>query len=433
MTKGYRHVNDYLEGLLSGRTREELRERLSPSHGPAAPKIPSGSTIDAESVDGRWAVLNAPAEVRGAIADPVTVKFMERFQRNIENFIGTAKVPLGVIGPLRVNGLFAKGDYYVPLATTEAALVASYNRGAGLITAVGGCTAMILSEGVSRAPGFAFRTAADAGEFVIWALSSVDTFRELAESTTSYGKFVDVRVTFEGNHVYLNIEMTTGDASGQNMVTFAANAICEYIQQNSPVRPEYSFVEANLSGDKKASFQSFSTVRGKKVTAEVVIPDELVQSVLHTTPERMVDLWRMSALGGVLSGCIGVQGHYANGLAALFIATGQDAASVAEAAVGVTRLERIESGDLYATVTLPNLIVGTVGGGTSLPTQRACLEIMGLAGPGNARAFAEVCAALSLAGELSIIGALCAGQFAGAHERLARGKTQHGHKTDADG
>jgi hydroxymethylglutaryl-CoA reductase (NADPH) len=157
------------------------------------------------------------------------------------------------------------------------------------------------------------------------------------------------------------------------------------------------------------------------VSAEVVIPAALIEQYLHTSARAMADYTRMSMLGGVMSGSIGVHGHYANGLAALFIACGQDAACVAEAAVGITRLEPREDGSLYAAVTLPNLIVGTVGGGTHLPSQRACLDILGLAGAGHARAFAEVAAALALAGELSIIGALAAGHFTRAHQLLARG------------
>jgi len=163
-------------------------------------------------------------------------------------------------------------------------------------------------------------------------------------------------------------------------------------------------------------------VRGKKVSTEVHLPATLVEQRLHTTAQKMTDLWRMSAIGSVLSGTIGAQGHYANGLAALYIACGQDAACVAESAVGVTRLELTPQGDLYASVTLPNLIVGTVGGGTSLPSQKSCLEIMGLYGPGKAAALAEVCAAVCLAGELSIIGAFCAGDFTRAHRCLARNR-----------
>jgi hydroxymethylglutaryl-CoA reductase (NADPH) len=289
---------------------------------------------------------------------------------------------------------------------------------------------MLLNEGVSRAPGFAFGDLRDVGLFVAWALSQIEAFQREAEATTQYGKLVDMRVAVEGNHVYLVFEFTTGDAAGQNMVTIATEAICAYIEIHSPVKPQYSFVEANLSGDKKASAQSFLQVRGKKVSTEVYLPATLVEQRLHTTPQKMSDLWRMSAIGSVLSGTIGAQGHYANGLAALYIACGQDAACVAESAVGVTRLELTPQGNLYASVTLPNLIVGTVGGGTSLPSQKSCLEIMGLHGPGKAAALAEVCAGLCLAGELSIMGAFCAGDFARAHQCFARArKTDRAAKT----
>ena len=328
---------------------------------------------------------------------------------------------MGLAGPLRVNGLHARGDFYVPLATTEAALVASYSRGATLVTEAGGCAALVLNEGVSRAPGFAFETLADAAMFVAWASQSIAAFQSVAEETTRHGRLVDMHLTVEGNHVYVALEFITGDASGQNMVTIATEAVCRYIEQHSPIRPRYWFVEANMSGDKKATTHSFMSVRGKKVSAEVVVPADLVERRLHTTPAAMCDYSRMSVLGGVMSGSIGVQGHYANGLAALFIACGQDAASVAEAAVGVTRLELQDDGALYAAVTLPNVIVGTVGGGTGLPSQKACLDLLGLAGPNHARAFAEVAAALVLAGELSIVGALAAGHFTSAHQRLARG------------
>jgi hydroxymethylglutaryl-CoA reductase (NADPH) len=244
-----------------------------------------------------------------------------------------------------------------------------------------------------------------------------------AEATTRHGKLVELSPHVEGDHVYLVCSYTTGDAAGQNMVTIATEAVCAAIIENAPVKPVYWFVEANFSGDKKASAMSFVGVRGRKVTASVELPGEEIRKQLHTTSHRMQDYWRMSALGGVMSGSIGVQGHYANGLAALYLATGQDAACVAESAVGVTRIELREDDRLFVSVTLPNIIAGTVGGGTGLPSQSAGLNIMGLKGAGKARAFAEVCAAVCLAGELSIIGALCAHEFASAHERLARGKS----------
>lgn len=345
---------------------------------------------------------------------------MHVYEKNIEHFIGTVKLPVGLAGPLRVNGLFANDDYLVPLATTEAALVASYNRGAQLLTASGGASAMLLNEGVTRTPAFAFFGLAEAGQFVAWAVTQYDTFKQLAESTTSHGKLSDINISIEGNHVYLVFEFLTGDASGQNMVTIATNAVFSYIMENSPITPENAYLDGNLSGDKKASSQTLRSVRGKKVTAEAHIPAKLVKKYLHTTPEKMMQFTQMSTVGATLSGTIGINAHYANALAALYIACGQDAACVAESAIGMTRIEVDRNGDLYASVTLPNLMLGTVGGGTGLPSQKACLELMGLHGAGKSQALAEVCAALCLAGELSIVGAFCAGHFSRAHHKLAR-------------
>jgi hydroxymethylglutaryl-CoA reductase (NADPH) len=419
MSTNYRRVVEFLERAMAGHGRDEL-VRLRPNHDLPPPSVPGRSAADRDAVDLRWQLPGMPIDRRGVLADDATSDRGDIYDRNIENFIGTVKVPVGLAGPLRINGVHARGDYYVPLATTEAALVASYSRGAQIITKAGGCTTVLLNEGVRRVPGFAFDTLAEAAMFAAWASGSLQAFRERAATTTTHGRLIDMEVAVEGNHVYLGLEFTTGDAAGQNLVTFAADAICRLIQECSPIRPKYWFVEANLSGDKKATTHSFMTVRGRKVSAEVLLPAALVSTGLHSTTDAIVDYWRMSTIGGVMSGSIGVQGHYANGLAALFIACGQDAACVAEAAVGVTRMEPRDDGSLYVAVTLPNLIVGTVGGGTGLPSQRACLDVLGLAGDGKARAFAELAAALSLAGELSIVGALTAGHFAGAHERLAR-------------
>ena len=411
-----KHIHEMAAGLSA----EEIQHRLSPKDHDAPTRVP-GSPLP-ETLEKRWALLPHAAASRPDLADPSTVERQAAYARNIENFLGTVKLPIGLAGPLRVNGLAAQGDYYVPLATTEAALVASYHRGAHVLTLAGGCTTLILNEGVGRAPAFAFASLLEAGNFVQWCLAHFDELKAAAEATTRHGRLRDLRVTVEGNHVYLLLEYTTGDASGQNMVTIATQAVCDLIAATCPIRPAYFFVEGNMSGDKKASAQSFQAVRGRKVAAEARLSAALVARHLHTTPQKMVDYWRTSAIGGVLSGTIGVQGHYANGLAALFIACGQDAACVSEAAVGVTRFEVGPDGELYAAVTLPNLIVGTVGGGTGLPSQRACLDVLGLAGAGHARAFAEVSAAVALAGEISIIAALSAHQFAQAHARLARGR-----------
>ena len=372
MSASQQDTREHWQSLAGSLSADEIGRRLAPKDHAAPPRVPGATQTEPAVVEKRWALLPHAAEGRAAVADAATLGQHEAFARNIENFIGTVKLPVGLAGPLRVNGLAAQGDYYVPLATTEAALVASYHRGASVITLAGGCATLILSEGVSRAPAYAFASLHEVGNFVIWCLQNLEALRAAAQATTSHGRVRDVRFTVEGNHVYVQLEFTTGDAAGQNMVTIATQAVCEHIAAHCPLRPQYFFVEGNLSGDKKASAQSFMGVRGKKVSAEVRLPRKIVERHLHTTLEKMVDYWRMSALGGVMSGTIGVQGHYANGLAALFIACGQDAACVSEAAIGVTRFEVDAASDaLYAAVTLPNLIVGTVGGGTGLPSQRA--------------------------------------------------------------
>lgn len=413
------HRRDYVSILGGDISADKLEQMLNPHFDKPTNKLTPSPYLTDKNITRRWDKLANPA-LQAELLDVHTQAQSHVYEKNIEHFIGTVKIPVGLAGPLRVNGLFAKGDYLVPLATTEAALVASYNRGAQLITASGGASAMLLNEGVTRTPAFAFYNLAEAGQFVAWAVTQYDTFKQLAEATTSHGKLSDINISIEGNHVYLVFEFLTGDASGQNMVTIATNAIFNYIIDNSPIASENAYLDGNLSGDKKASSQSLRSVRGKKVTAEVHIPAELVKKYLHTTPEKMMQFTQMSTVGATLSGTIGINAHYANALAALYIACGQDAACVAESAVGMTRIEVDRDGGLYASVTLPNLMLGTVGGGTGLPSQKACLELMGLYGSGKSQALAEVCATLCLAGELSIVGAFCAGHFSRAHHKLAR-------------
>src|SRR5882672_3772331 len=294
MSTDYRRVNEYLEHLLCNRSLGELEWRLEPKSGSPSPRIPNGLRLVAASVEQRWVDLSNGNDCQEILLDPQTRSHMERYEHNVENFIGTVKVPVGLAGPLRVNGLFANGDFYVPLATTEAALVASYSRGAQLITEAGGCASLVLNEGVTRAPGFAFETLADAAVFVAWASGSFEPLKAVAKETTRYGELVDMQLTVEGNHVHVQFEFMTGDASGQNMVTIATDAICRYVVERSPVRPRYWFVEANMSGDKKATTHSFMTVRGKKVSAEVNVSGALIEGRLHTTARAMSDYASMS-------------------------------------------------------------------------------------------------------------------------------------------
>ncbi len=417
--KTYQKAKKYFAKIFENLSNDEFRKRLSPKHTDFI-RLPCNFYTNEKQVKKRWDIINNNHS-KSILLDELSKNEMGVYEKNIENFIGTIKFPVGIAGPLRINGLFAQGDYYVPLATTEAALVASYSRGAQLITEAGGCSTAVINEGVSRSPGFIFDNLANAMLFVNWIVNNTNELKRVAETTTSHGKLSDIKVTIEGNYVYINFDYFTADASGQNMITIATKSVCEYIVENSPIKPERYFIEGNLSGDKKACAMSFLGVRGKKVISEVVIRPELIKKYLHTTPENLIPLWNMTMIGAILSGTNGINGHFANGLAALYIACGQDAACVGESAVGITRMEINKDGNFYASVTLPNLIVGTVGGGTGLPSQKACLDILNLSGENNSAAFAEVAAAIVLAGELSIAGAICAGEFTHAHQLLSRG------------
>lgn len=353
---------------------------------------------------------------KSCILDPESVN------GNCENFIGTAQIPVGVIGPLNILGTSARGDFYIPLATTEGALVASYHRGAKASRMSGGITSVCFLEGVQRSPVFKFDNMGDMGKFLIFTLEHVPSFQNIVSQVSNHAKIQDIKYNIEGNQLIINIEFHTGDAAGQNMVTICTNQICQWLVENSPIKPNIWFIESNYSGDKKAAAVSFGHVRGRKVSSEIHLKKEVVEKILRCKPHDMVQYWQSSTMGVIQSGSIGAQGHVANGLTALFIATGQDVACVSEAAVGITRMELTEDGGVYACVTLPNLIVGSVGGGTYLPTQRECLEMLDCYGAGKVQKFAEICGALSLAGEISIAAAMASGQFVHAHKKFGRKK-----------
>ncbi len=414
---------EILRRLAKGVPLDALQARLAGvgrAERPIPPDVPRPSDWSAAARDQRVAFLEKSGIQihhllgRGGEVDP------NKLRGNIEQFIGMTQVPTGIIGPLRVNGFHAHGDYYVPLATTQGSLVATYHRGARLVTLAGGAAALTTAEQVQRAPGFVFDSIAQAAQFAGWAMGQFERFREIAATRTSHGRLTEVQSHIEANYVYLIFDYWTGDAAGQNIATFCTDSVCQYIIANTPFKPRYWFLESNMSGDKKATVLSFLHTRGRNVIAETTLPRRLVERGLHTTPERMCDHWRMSFVGGAQAGSIGVSGHVSNGLAAVFLACGQDIASVSEACVGITRMELDPKGDLYCAITLPNLIVGTVGGGTRLPTSQECLRILRCDGTGKGEKLAEICAVLSLAGEISVVGALCAGEFARANEVLGR-------------
>lgn len=416
-------ISDLLKHLRKQSEKTPLSERLTPSLENLPQRLRPIQKSSPHSVEQFWNRLLEESPVgeqeKLEIADPVSVKRATDYKSNIENYIGTTKIPVGLVGPLRVNGLNAKGDYFVPMATSEAALVASYGRGVDVCTKSGGITSAVIKEGILRTPAFVLDNLLQAGLFVNWIEENAKDIKEIAEFTTSYGKLIQIEPFMDVDVVFLVCRFTTGDAAGQNMVTVATQAIMMFIEQNCPIKPKHAFIEANFSGDKKASYLGMHNGRGKKVTASVTVPYTIIKRYLRAEPEKMLAYGRVAGLGATLSGQLGAQAHYANGLAALYIATGQDAACVAESAVGFTRMEDRE-GALFFSVTMPNILAGTVGGGTSLPSQHAGLQILGLAGSGHAKALAEVIAAVCLCGEISIIAAISAGHFASAHKKLAR-------------
>jgi hydroxymethylglutaryl-CoA reductase (NADPH) len=341
---------------------------------------------------------------------------------NIENFTGVAQIPIGIAGPLRVLGEHAAGDFYVPLATTEGTLVASYNRGMRLLTENGGVRTTVVDDAMQRAPVFALEDARQALHFGQWVDDHIEEIRAAAEATTHQGHLISIRQYPVGPLRYLRFNYTTGDAAGQNMTGRATLAACEWIQLHYPGPARY-LLSGNIDTDKKHSRLNVLETRGKRVVAEATISRELLHSIMGVDTGHLFWSRQIQMVGSFLAGSASNGAHAANGLAALFIATGQDAANVAESHASISYSQLLESGDYYWSVTLPALIVATYGGGTGLATQRECLEMMGCYGPGKVEKLAEICAAVVLAGEVSLAGAVLHGDWVDSHERLGRNRS----------
>ena len=345
----------------------------------------------------------------------------ETMRGRIENFVGSVPVPVGVAGPFVLRGTAAWGRCYVPLATTEGTLVAAVSRGAEALNAGGGAVVHASASEVTRAPLFAFTTNESAREASRWVSQQFETIRTLAGQTSRHGRLKRINPILLGRRLVLEFVFDTGDAAGQNMVTFATDAACSWIRTRGPFKQlEFYTIESNVSLDKKTAAVSFSRPRGRCVNAEVTIPCGSVRQLLGADADAIARVGREGVYSCVVSGAMGAQAQFANVLAALFIATGQDVATVAECGTGLTILETTGAGDLYASVTIPNLIVGTVGGGTQLAVQQECLRLLGCAGSGCATRFAEIAAAAVLAGELSVVASLAADTFVKAHAALGR-------------
>jgi hydroxymethylglutaryl-CoA reductase (NADPH) len=340
---------------------------------------------------------------------------------NVENFIGVAQVPIGLAGPLRIDGEHARGDFYVPLATTEGTLVASYNRGMRLLSECGGVRTTVLDHSMQRAPAFVFADARDSRAFGEWIDANFAAIRTAAESTTRSGRLRRIEHYTIGPVRHLRFDYTTGDAAGQNMSGKATFVACEWIKANYPGGVDY-MLSGSMDTDKKHSQLNMLMTRGKRVVAECTIRGALLQSLMGVTAAQLFRARQVSNTGAFLAGSAYNGAHAANGLAALFIATGQDVANVAESHAGITYAQALPNGDYYWSITLPALIVATYGGGTGLPTQRECLEMLGCYGTGKADRFAEICAAVVLAGDTSLASAVLAGDWVSSHDAMGRNR-----------
>jgi len=342
-----------------------------------------------------------------------------RVHGNIENFTGVAQIPLGFAGPIRIDGEHAQGEFLVPMATTEGTLVASYNRGIKVLNAAGGVRCTVSADAMQRAPVFAFDSAREARDFCHWIEENFDAIRRAAEATSSVAKLVRIDPYLSNKFAFLRFNYTTGDAAGQNMVGRATFAACQWILDRAEgVRRFY--LEANLATDKKHSHVNVMHTRGKRVTAEITVPGELLQKHLRVTAEQLHAHASVGTVGAILSGATNNGAHSPNGIAAMFIATGQDVANLAESSAAILYSELTPDRGLYLSLTIPSLIVATHGGGTGLPTQQECLRVLGCTGRGTVGKLAEIMAGVALAGELSLGAAISALDWVSSHEQMGR-------------
>ena len=340
---------------------------------------------------------------------------------NIENFTGVAQIPIGFAGPLQINGEHATGDFLIPLATTEGTLVASYNRGIKVLNLSGGVTCTISDDRMQRAPVFMFDSAREARAFRDWVEANTAAIREAAERTSSVARLLDIDILLSNKFAYLRFNFATGDAAGQNMVGRATFAACSWmLDRVGTVRAFY--LESNLATDKKHSQINLMRTRGKRVTAEAVIKRDVLVQHMRVEPEKLQRHHRIANVGAFLSGANNNGAHSPNGITAMFIATGQDVANVAESSSGILYTEVTGGGDFYMSLTIPSLIVATYGGGTGLATQRECLEVLGCWGKGKVGKLAEIVAGVALAGEISLGAAISSLDWVSSHEKYGRNR-----------
>ena len=363
------------------------------------------------------------AEMTGAKLDTVSSYTIDPAltRGNIENFTGTIQVPLGIAGPLTMVGEHAKGDFYIPMATSEGTLLASYSRGMRVISECGGAKTTVVKHSMQRAPVFLFDDALEAREFGKWLNENIDSIRGVVATSSQTAKLIEIEQYIVANMLYTRFCYTTGDAAGQNMTGKATLYACEWIRAKHPLKPRY-LLSGNMDTDKKHSMMNMIQTRGKRVIAEFVLKRDVAKELLRIETEWLYRFRQIASIGTMQAGAAYGGAHSANGITAMFIATGQDVANVAESHAGLLYGELLDNGDFYWSVTLPAVICATYGGGTGLPAQRECLEMMDCYGHGKADKLAEIIAAVVLAGDVSLSSAILAHEWVSSHEKMGRNR-----------
>lgn len=384
--------------------------------------VPARNEYDDQGLAARRAWLAARTGVDLGALD-LQALTPESVQGNIENLVGAVAIPVGLAGPLELHGEHARGSIVAPFATTEGALVAATTRGAQAINRDGGVRVRVLARRMLRAPMFGFADGEHAERFAAWAPTQLPALARVVEASSRHARLLELRPYGLGRDVHLLLSFETGDAAGQNMSTLATALCCRWLQDEWAARrevaPQLCLVEGQMSGDKNLSALGLVHGRGARVSAECVLSRRTLEAALKCAPERLARAHQSGMAGALQAGVLGYNANIANVLAAMFTATGQDIACEHESALGILTLDT-SGGELYANLVLPSLVVGSVGGGTQLPSQRTCLELLGCAGAGKVLRLAEIVCGFALALDLSSYAAMVAGHFAEAHARLGR-------------
>lgn len=386
------------------------------------PTFPPDQDYGRTALDARRAFAE---EATGVNLDALRIEGdAEAFRGNAENIFGFVALPVGLAGPLVLNGEHADGAFMVPLVTTEGTLVASYNRGMRAIRECGGAATAVLKNEIYSSATFVTDGPDAAAALADWIAANHAAIAGLVADETAHGRYLRADCTPFGARLIVNLVYDPADAMGINMITSASHAVCGMIAEanaGNGGRALEFYLPSALQGDKKATAYGYRNGRGRSVRAQLRLRASVVEETLHASPAAMLRYHRNNVETAALSGGFGFNMHIANGITALGLATGQDVAYVGESANGQLVIEPLGD-DLLLTLTIPSLYVGTVGGGTGLPTHRPCLEMMGCQGPGSALKLAEIFVGTCLAGEISVLAAIASDQFVRAHDRLGRNR-----------